>query len=249
MPYSRLGSMSIRSNPYSPCRVMIKVGYSLIRNNQIGHQRQVCNVGQPGAIASNCIRNISRMIKSINIDSWHHWCTSGTRRIRSSTRPCYSCSHAQNPHSPTMRCVERHVRIAPHLSKALRTPQCTQTPNCCKCPGSCITMFYSCSGGFVSVCCNCPGSCISMWYNCSGIFLKVFYSCFGSRILMYLVLYSCPDTCISMCYSCSCSFVLLRVSVLQLLWQLHLARCITACQPQPCFDTTAWYIGGPNLSC
>ena len=41
MPYSRLERMNIRSSLYSSYRVIIKVGCSLIRNNQIGHQRQV----------------------------------------------------------------------------------------------------------------------------------------------------------------------------------------------------------------
>ena len=43
MPYSCLKRMNIRSSLYSFCRVIIKVGYSLIINNQIGHQRQVCS--------------------------------------------------------------------------------------------------------------------------------------------------------------------------------------------------------------
>ena len=42
MPYSRLERMNICSSLYSSYRVIIKVGYSLIKNNQIGHQRQVC---------------------------------------------------------------------------------------------------------------------------------------------------------------------------------------------------------------
>ena len=35
MPYSRLERMNIRSSLYSSYRVLIKVGYSLIINNQI----------------------------------------------------------------------------------------------------------------------------------------------------------------------------------------------------------------------